>query len=28
LVPPLAFIARGRRRFLVTAGVHHSGEEC
>jgi len=27
-VPPLAFIARGCRRFLVTAGVHHSGEGC
>jgi len=23
----LAFIVRGRRRFLVTAGVHHGGEE-
>jgi hypothetical protein len=27
-VPPLAFIARGCRRFLVTASVHHSGEGC
>jgi len=27
-VPPLAFIARGCRRFLVTAGVHHGGEGC
>ena len=26
-VLPLAFIARGRRRFLVTAGVHNGGEE-
>jgi len=24
-VSPLAFIARGRRHFLVTAGVHHGG---
>jgi len=27
-VPPLAFIVRGRRRFVVTAGVHHGGEGC
>ena len=27
-VPPLAFIARGRKRFLVTDSVHHGGEGC
>jgi len=27
-VPPLAFIARGRRCFVVTAGMHHSGKGC
>jgi len=27
-VPPLAFIARGRKRFVVTAGVHHNGKGC
>jgi len=27
-VPPLTFIARGCRRFLVTAGGHHTGEGC
>ena len=27
-VPPMAFIAKRRRRFLVTASVHHGGEGC